>query len=213
MRASPPSPVPHASYFRDSDLCLPVCGLDGIGRQPRVHYFQPGGRRLWRRPVPGERRQMRGPRRPFLLSIAEFRRGYGLSKGRSGRGGWLGSDHARKMRPCRLQGIHRYYLPTLKNRSALANLAVLAPRKGRAAAEISGRVACRCPPFSKFMIYRSTLGHDLDTKYAAGNRFFPAPLFATTLLTSPCCNRAENRNRVPSCQTITFRVLGGVTLQ
>jgi hypothetical protein len=133
---SPPSSVQHAIHFRAFGLRIRSRRLGGIGRQPRVHHFQPG-RRLWCRPVPRQGREMWRPRRFVLLPVAGFRRGDLLPARRSGRDYRLGSPGGQELHPFRLQRIRRHYLPALNCRPWRGRTpapATLVPRKRRDAA-------------------------------------------------------------------------------
>ena len=63
-------------------LRVPARRLGRIRRQPGLHHRQPG-RRLWRRPVPRQGREMRRACRAVLLPVARFRPGLVLSARRS----------------------------------------------------------------------------------------------------------------------------------
>jgi len=107
------SAVQYAIHFSAFGLLVPPCGLGSMGRQPGFHHFQPGGR-LRGRPVPRQGRKMRGPRRPVLLSVAEFRPSHLLPAGRPRRNHRLGAEGRRKLWPFGLQRIRCHYLPALK---------------------------------------------------------------------------------------------------
>jgi hypothetical protein len=102
----------HAIHFSAFGLCFPLCRLGGVGGQSRFHRRQPG-RRIWRRPMPGQGRQMWCPCRPFLLPITEFRGSNSLPAGRSGRNHRGSPQGRRKLHPRRMHRIRRHYLPAL----------------------------------------------------------------------------------------------------
>jgi hypothetical protein len=101
--------IPFISAF---GLYFPSRRRSGLGGQPRVHRREPG-RRIWRRPMPGQGRQMRRARRPFLLPVAEFHGSNSLPTGRTRRDNRFRSQDRRKLHPCRLHRIRRHYLPAL----------------------------------------------------------------------------------------------------
>jgi hypothetical protein len=138
---SPPAPVHHATFVSTHCLRIPARRVRGLRRQPRFHHCQ-SGRRLWRRPVPRQGREMRRPCRPLLLPVTGFCSGHRLPARRSRRDYRRGSRQ-REMLRFRLRGIRRHYLPAL-NRSAAADFkgrfATPMPRKRRDAAPRSSYV-------------------------------------------------------------------------
>jgi hypothetical protein len=116
-----------SALFSAFGLPVPLRGLGGMRGQPGFHHFQPGGR-LRGRPVSCQGREMRGPRRPVLLSVTEFRPGHRLSTGRSRRNHRFGPESRRKLWPFGLQRIRCHYLPALKRHTSVHPV----PRHNRA---------------------------------------------------------------------------------
>jgi hypothetical protein len=104
----------HAIIARAHFLRLHPCGIQRSCRDPRLHHSQPGGR-LRRRPVPGQKREMRRTGRAYLLPVTRFCPGFGLSPGRSRRNYRLCPQIRRKLLPWPLRRICRNHLPALNS--------------------------------------------------------------------------------------------------
>jgi hypothetical protein len=102
-----------AIHFNGFGLLVALGRAGSMGRQPDFHHREPAGR-LRGRPVSGQGRKVRRPRRAVLLSVAEFCAGLFLSPCRSGRNHRFCSEGTRKLWPVGLRRVHRHYLPTLK---------------------------------------------------------------------------------------------------
>ena len=117
-----------------------LAALGRFRRQPRLHRCQPG-RRLWRRPVPGQGREMRRPCRPLLLPVTGICTGHRLSPRRSRRNHRRGSEPAATNAPATAAAntspspasARGDYPGDIKGRFATS-----APRKRRDAAPRSG---------------------------------------------------------------------------
>ena len=111
-------PVPHATFFSIHCQRVPARRVGRFRRQPRLHHRQPG-RRLRRRPVPRQGREMRRPCRPLLLPVTGICAGHRLPPRRSRRDHRLGSEAGgRQMYRQRLRRIRRHHLPALNSRHA-----------------------------------------------------------------------------------------------
>ena len=132
-----PSTVPHAIAVSIHCLHIPARRYGRcFRRQPRLHCCQ-SGRRLWHRPVPRQRREMRRPCRPLLLPVTGICPGHRLSACRPRRNYRRRSQgQQREMYRQRLRRIRRHYLPALNGpgKPDRGRFATPAPRKRRDAA-------------------------------------------------------------------------------